>query len=225
VPVLCFHQVRDWQSGDGSSARPIITPPGRLAEQCAALASAGYSTITPDQVVSYLEYGTPLPPKPVMLSFDDGSEGQYTNALPILLRHHFVATFFVMTVALDKPTWLTGAQVRELHSRGMTIGAHTYDHHPVTEYTGTDWQTQLVEPAQQLTHLTGQPVRHFAYPYGVWNRAALPHVRAAGYHAAFQLADTRDSQEPLLTIRRIIAPSAWSGTDLVHATDDSFHRG
>jgi peptidoglycan/xylan/chitin deacetylase (PgdA/CDA1 family) len=222
VPVLCFHQVRDWRSGDGPSARGIITPPRRLAEQLAALADAGYTTITPDQLVSYLKYGASLPPRPVMLSFDDGSEGQYTNALPLLLRHHFVATFFVMTVVLDKPAWLSRAQVRELHSHGMTIGAHTYDHHSVTGYTGADWHTQLVQPAQQLTRLTGQPVRYFAYPYGVWNQAALPHLHAAGYQAAFQLADRQDPRDPLLTIRRIIAPSGWNGTALMHAIHNSF---
>lgn len=222
VPVLCYHQVRDWQYSDDASARTIITPPVRFAEQLAALAGAGYATVTPDQLVSSLEYGTGLPPRPVMLSFDDGSQSQYANALPVLRRHRFVATFFVMTVVLDKPTWLSRAQVRELQSYGMTIGAHTYDHPPVTEYAGTDWQEQLVRPAQELTDLTGRPVRYFAFPYGVWNQAALPHLHAAGYHAAFQLADAQDAREPLLTIRRIIASPEWNGTALVNATRDSF---
>src|SRR5437667_285380 len=83
------------------------TPPQRLAAQLDALARAGYTTITPDQLLAHLRYGTRLPARPVMLSFDDASEGQYTHALPMLLRHRFTATFFMMTVVLDKPRWLS----------------------------------------------------------------------------------------------------------------------
>ncbi len=89
VPVLCFHQVRDWAAGDSPSARAIITPPWRFAAQIGALAQAGYTAISPDQLLAYLEYGTGLPGRPVMLSFDDASESQYAHALPVLLAHRF----------------------------------------------------------------------------------------------------------------------------------------
>ena len=215
VPMLCFHQVRDWAAGDSASAKVIITPPRRLAAQLDALAEAGYTTITPEQLLAHLRYGARLPARPVLLSFDDASGGQYTHALPLLLRHRFTATFFVMTVVLDKPRWLSRAQVRDLHRRGMAIAAHTWDHHPVTRYTGADWQRQLVDPARELGRLIGAPVRLFAYPYGLWNQAALPHVQAAGYEAAFQLSERQDPKQPLLTIRRMIAASEWDGRTLV----------
>jgi peptidoglycan/xylan/chitin deacetylase (PgdA/CDA1 family) len=215
VPVLCFHQVRDWAAGDSASARVIITPPRQLAGQLAAVASAGYTTVTPDQLVDHLQFGTRLPARPVMLSFDDASAGQYTHALPLLQKHRFTATFFVMTVVLDKPRWLSRDQVRDLHRRGMTIASHTWDHHPVTGYTGPDWRRQLVDPARELSRLVGAPVPMFAYPYGQWNAGALPHVAAAGYRAAFQLGDRQDPRRPLLTIRRMIAASDWDGSMLV----------
>jgi peptidoglycan/xylan/chitin deacetylase (PgdA/CDA1 family) len=98
-----------------------------------------------------------LPHKPVLLTFDDGSAGQYTRALPLLRRHHFVATFFVMTVALDKPGWLSRAEVRALDHAGMTIAAHTWDHHPVTQYTAADWPRQLIEPRDELAGIVGHP--------------------------------------------------------------------
>ncbi len=215
VPVLCFHQVRDWAAGDSPSARAIITPPWRFAAQIDALARAGYTAITPDQLLAYLQYGTGLPARPVLLSFDDASESQYAHALPVLLAHRFTATFFVMTVVLDKPRWFSRGQVRDLHRRGMTIAAHTFDHHPVTGYSGPDWQIQLVEPARELARITGRPIRLFAYPYGLWNQAALPHLHAAGYQAAFQLSQPQDPRQPLLTIRRMITPSGWNGPTLL----------
>ena len=188
----------------------------------AALARAGYTTITPDQLLGYLQSGVRLPDRPVLLTFDDASQGQYTSALPVLLKHRFTATFFVMTVVLDKPHWLSRDQVRDLHRRGMAIGAHTWDHHPVTGYSGTDWQTQLIEPARGLSHLIGAPVRYFAYPYGIWNQAALPHVTSAGYQAAFQLSAPQDPGRPLLTIRRILAGSHLDGPALIRQMTHAF---
>jgi peptidoglycan/xylan/chitin deacetylase (PgdA/CDA1 family) len=188
----------------------------------AALAAARFTTITPAQLLAYLRYDTPLPPRPVLLSFDDASAGQYTNALPVLLRHGFTATFFVMTVVLDKPGWLSRDQVRALDRQGMTIGAHTWDHHPVTRYAEADWRTQLVEPARELARILDRPVRLFAYPYGLWNQAALPRVAAAGYEAAFQLSDRPDANQPLFTIRRVMAVSGWDGAALLHHVDTDF---
>ena len=66
----------------------------------------------------------------MLVSFDDASGGQYTDALPILQRLGVPATFFVMTVVLDRPNWLSRDELRELDAAGMTIASHTWDHHP-----------------------------------------------------------------------------------------------
>src|SRR4051794_8789288 len=171
VPVLCWHQIRAATGADGAQDRTYIVSPKTLAGQLEALDRAGYHTVSAQALVAHVAIGKPLPPKPVLLTFDDGSEGQYARALPLLRRHHFVATFFVMTVVLDKPGWFTSAQVRRLDRGGMTVAAHTYDHHSVPDYAGDDWRTQLVEPAAKLAKLVGHPVRLFAYPFGLWDRA------------------------------------------------------
>ena len=67
------------------------------------LADSGYHTILPDQLYAYLNTGAPLPPKPVMLTFDDGDLDQYETALPILDKHGFKGAFFIMTVAIGTP--------------------------------------------------------------------------------------------------------------------------
>jgi len=206
VPVLCWHQIRTATGADSARDRQYIVSPKALAAQLDALDRAGYHAISAEALVAHVALGKRLPPKPVLLTFDDGSAAQYTRALPLLRRHDFVATFFVMTVVLDKPGWLTSGQVRRLARAGMTIGAHTDDHHAVPDYAGEDWDTQLVAPAAKLAELVGHPVRLFAYPFGLWDREALPHLDGAGYVAAFQLADELDRQEPLWTLRRIIVP-------------------
>ena len=214
IPVLCYHQIRTPTVADSAPDRTYIVRPSVFAAQMRALDRAGYTPVSGDQLVAHLARGAPLPRRPVLLTFDDASAGQYTNALPILRRHRFVATFFVMTVVLGKPGWLTRGQVRALDRAGMTIAAHTWDHKAVPTYAGTDWRIELTAPRHELEGLVGHPVRLFAYPYGVWSPGVIPHLRTAGYTAAFQLAERLDRRNPLWTIRRIIVPE-MSGAALV----------
>jgi hypothetical protein len=83
VPVLCYHQLRDWRPADGEYARRLlICPPAAFRAQLDALAEDGWTTISPDQYLAHLTGGQPLPTKPVILSFDDAQGTQATEALP-----------------------------------------------------------------------------------------------------------------------------------------------
>jgi peptidoglycan/xylan/chitin deacetylase (PgdA/CDA1 family) len=139
----------------------------------------------------------------------------------VLRRHDFVATFFVMTVVLGKPGWLTRGQVRALDRAGMTIGAHTYDHKAVPEYGGEDWETQLEQPGRELRRLLGHPVRLFAYPFGAYSIESIQHLWSAGYRVAFQLAERLDRRHPLWSVRRIIVPEL-TGRELVREIRQDF---
>jgi peptidoglycan/xylan/chitin deacetylase (PgdA/CDA1 family) len=214
VPVLCYHQIRRPTAADSAQDRAYIVSPRVFAQQMKALDRAGYTTVTGDELADHVLRGMPLPRKPVLLTFDDASDDHYDVALPILERHGFKATFFVMTVVLGKPGWLTRRQVRALDRAGMTIGAHTGDHQPVPEYGGEDWAKQLGEPKLELTKLVGHPIRLFAYPFGVWDRKAFANLERVGFEAAFQLADRIDRRAPQWTIRRIIVPEI-SGRELL----------
>lgn len=217
VPVLCYHQVRPHESGDDQYSRGVlIAEPGPFGEQLDAIADAGYTTIGPEDYLEYLRTGTPLPDKPVLLSFDDGKDNQATTALPAVLDRGMTATWYIMTVVVGNSGWTTGEQIRELADAGITIGAHTWDHHDVREYSGEDWTTQFVEPRERLQELSGQEVTSFAYPFGAWKPEALPQLSEAGYTTAFQLDDKPLHEErPELTLRRALAVSAWSGDDVL----------
>ncbi|QMW03490.1 polysaccharide deacetylase family protein [Spirosoma foliorum] len=213
VPVLCYHQIRDWRGSDSKSAKDYIIPVQAFKDQMQILADSGYHTILPDQLYAYLTTGAPLPSKPVMLTFDDGDLDQYETAVPILDKHGFKGAFFIMTVAIGrrgKQPYMDKAQIKDLSDKGHTVGAHTWDHHNVKKYQGEDWKIQIEEPKAKLETIIGKPVKYFAYPFGLWNHQALPEIQKRGYAAAFTLADKRDEQMPLYTIRRIIAGGQWS---------------
>jgi hypothetical protein len=76
-----------------------------------------------------------LPTRPVIISFDDGWEGQYINAVPILRRYHYPATFFIVTNYLGDHGFLSFDQLRAMTTIGMTIGSHSRSHPHLEQIT------------------------------------------------------------------------------------------
>ena len=225
VPILCYHQIRDWRPKDSQSSKDYIIPTGAFREQMQMLADSGYHTVLPDQLYAYLTTGAKLPSKPVMLTFDDGDLDQYETAVPILEKHGFKGAFFIMTVAIGrrgKQPYMDKTQIKDLSDRGHAIGAHTWDHHNVKKYQGDDWKIQVEEPKAKLEAIIGKPIKYFAYPFGLWNKQALPEIQKRGYVAAFTLADKRDDTMPLFTIRRIIAGGQWKAKTMYRNMIESF---
>ena len=222
VPILCYHQIRNWISTDGKMGKDYIVPIAEFKSQMKMLADSGYQTILPDQLYNYLVYGAKLPKKPIMLTFDDTKLDQYTNALPELKKYGFKGVFFIMTVSLGKPNYMSKAQVKELSDAGHVIGSHTYDHQNVKKYQGEDWVTQIEKPTKTLKEITGKDVKYFAYPFGLWNKEAIPELKKRGFTSAFILAEKRDENDPLYTIRRIIASGYWNTRTLHNSIIKSF---
>ena len=222
VPVLSYHQIREWTADDSDFERTFIIPPTTFDEQLDAIADAGYTTVSAEQVLAHYTTGYELPDLPVLLSFDDGTDDHYAVALPELLERDMTATFFLMTVVLDRPpNYILEDHAVEIADAGMTIGGHTYDHQRVDRLEGDQWAEQLVEPREELTDLTGQDVDTIAYPFGVFDDDDLPEVEDAGYVAAFQLTDLPTSEQyPLLTLRRQIANPYADGEDIVAVLED-----
>jgi peptidoglycan/xylan/chitin deacetylase (PgdA/CDA1 family) len=222
VPVLCYHQIRDWRPTDSKQARDYIVPVQAFEDQIKMLADSGYHTVSADQLYDYLNYGTALPAKPVMLTFDDTDLPQFTVAKPVMEKYGFKGLFFIMTVSLGRPNYMSREQVKQLADAGNEIGSHTWDHKNIKQFVPADWAVQIDKPTKTLEAITGKPVKYFAYPFGLWNHAVIAPLKEHGFRAAFQLAAKRDGEEPLYTIRRIIVPGAWSAGTLQSYIRHSF---
>lgn len=222
VPILCYHQIRDWKPTDSKRAKDYIVPVNVFREQMKILADSGYTAILPTQLYNYLVAGEPLPAKPVMITFDDTDLEQYTVALPEMNKYNFKGVFFIMTVALDKPRYMSKDQVKALADAGHIIGSHTWDHKNVKQYTAEDWITQVEKPSRQLEAITGKPVEYFAFPFGLWKPEVIPQLKQHGIAAAFQLTGKRDEQDPIHTIRRMIVPGEWNGEKMLRVMKRSF---
>lgn len=222
VPVLCYHHIREPRPGDGEMMKTYSVSPEQFAEQMKALKDSGYETILPDQLYNYLVHGASLPAKPIILSFDDTDEEQFTIGAKEMEKYGFKGVFFIMTISINRPRYMTKEQLKELSDKGNAVEAHTWDHHMVTKYQGDDWVKQLVQPMKKVEDITGKPAKYFAYPFGLWNRAAFPELKKAGYKMAFSLSTKRDSTEPLYTIRRMIVPGQWSTKGMIKAMKQTF---
>ena len=226
VPILCYHQVRNWKSTDGQMGKDYTVEIQNFKDQMKMLADSGYHTILPDQLYAYLNEGAKLPSKPIMLTFDDTVLDQYTVVNPTLKKHGFKAAYFIMTVSIGKQgkfvNYMSKEQIKTLSDEGNTIGSHTYDHKNFKKYEGKDWEEQLDKPTKKLEEITGKKIEYFAYPFGLWNAAGIPELKKRGFKMAFSLADKRDEKDPLFTVRRIIASGFWSPKTLHNSIVKSF---
>jgi peptidoglycan/xylan/chitin deacetylase (PgdA/CDA1 family) len=176
VPILVYHAV------DESGVTYSITP-RQLKQQCRWLVEHGYTTITLRQFWRAARGLADLPPKPVILTNDDGHPSTRKFAR-ILDRYGLVGNYFVNNVSP-----LTPRQIRSLAQRG-SIEAHTVSH---VALSGLDYEDQVAEIAENRTYLeeiTGEPVRFLAWPYGDVNEDAIEAAAAAGIVLAFGLGPT-----------------------------------
>ena len=224
VPVLCYHHIKDIPANASDYIKAYTVTPEAFAQQMKTLSDSGYQTILPDQLYEYLLYNGTLPSKPVMLTFDDTDEEQYRVGATEMNKYGFKGVYFIMTVSINRPRYMSKDEIKNLSDSGHVIAAHTWDHHMVTKYAGEDWETQLVKPQKQLETITGKPIKYFAYPFGLWNQAAIPEIKSRGYQMAFTLSTKRDSTEPLYTIRRMLVPGTWSATGMLKGMRSTFNK-
>lgn len=81
----------------------------------------GYHTITFNQLFNALYYGGPLPARPIMLTFDDGSIDHYQFAYPILQQHHFSGMFYIVTGKVGDDSHMNWSQLAEMLAHGMQV--------------------------------------------------------------------------------------------------------
>ena len=234
VPVLCYHHIRDVQMVSKASMGYEVTV-NQFKAQMKTLADSGYKTILPDQYYDYLTKGTPLPEKPVMITYDDTDEEQFSIAKPEMDKYGFKGVYFIMTISIGRPRYMTKEQIKQLSDEGHVISSHTWDHHRVDRYKYeneieergvkkivNDWDQQLGNTKKKLEEITGKPVEHFAYPFGIWNRNGIPEIEKRGYKMAYQLSTARDSTYPLFTVRRMIVSPSWTTAGLLRVMRSTF---
>jgi biofilm PGA synthesis lipoprotein PgaB len=183
VAVLMYHDVTD------HTTVSFDTTPRQLRRQFEQLREAGASVVPLADLYEHLNTGRELPPKAVVLTFDDGYLGQYENAYPLLKEFSYPATFFVHTSAVGTKTGkdhMTWNQLKELDQEALvTIESHTVTHpEDLRKLSATDLKRELTYSKQVLEGKLGRKMRFLAYPVGNTDARVAKATRAAGYEMA-----------------------------------------
>ena len=225
VSALAYHKVAPIP--DQARHRCNYVTPAQFDLQLRGLRAAGYHSISIARYLAYRNVGRPLPPRAVMITFDDGYRSNLEIAVPILRRHGFTATFFVVAGLLGGTNvWdadeiqeplLTADDVRELDDGGFEIGSHTLTHPHLSSLSDRELAFELTESKRILEDLTSKRVAALAYPWSDHCPRVHRAAEQAGYRAgAILRRRTNFSGTPLFELRRIgvnegtsIARLAW----------------
>jgi peptidoglycan/xylan/chitin deacetylase (PgdA/CDA1 family) len=172
-----------------TAPEPIAFPPALFERLLDGLERSRFRTFRLDAAISALRAGT-LPPRAVVLTFDDGYRSVYDVAFPALARRGMTATVFLITGGngatpedkrlppfAGRPT-LSWTEVREMDQAGLEIGAHTLTHPDLTRLAATQISSEVLESKAQIEDRLGAPVSSFAYPFGRYDRRSLELVRS-----------------------------------------------
>ena len=195
-----YHRIGPEPRGP-SITRRLTVPQAVFGAQMRWLHAAGFHAITQRQLFAALEYGAPLPRRPVLITFDDGYRDVLWNAAPILHSLRMPATAYVITGRVSGPdsSFLTWAELRALERDGFAIGSHTVHHLELTDVPPPLALAELAASRRQLERHLGRPVPWLAYPGGRENRTVVALARRAGYLLAVTTrpGDTQSARLPL----------------------------
>ncbi|MBU6214900.1 polysaccharide deacetylase family protein [Patescibacteria group bacterium] len=209
VPILVFHVVRPAYESDSPAVRAIAQTPEVFDAELEYIQNAGYHVISFSELEAYFRDAAPLPPKPMIISFDDGWRNQFVYAFPILQKHGMIATFFVFTNAIGKRGFLSWDNLQTLRDAGMTIGSHSLSHPYLTKIRNIGELTnEIVGSKLLLEAKLGVAINEFAYPFGQYNDAIVAIVRKAGYKSARgDLYSVGQSKDRIYTLAAINTPT------------------
>lgn len=184
VPILLYHHIGFSLQGE----TVYYVSPEAFDQQMNLLYQWGYKSISVETLARALKEGALLPPRPVLLTFDDGSETTYSRALPIMQKYGFTGVAYIVRNYVGVGGYLSADQIRGLSSLGWEIGSHGLSHIELTSQPRKH-EAEVIESRRRLETLLGVPVLSFAYPFGVYDDDSLEYVHQAGYIAAMGLGN------------------------------------
>jgi len=190
IPILAYHRFAE-------NCRSSLCMPARIFElQMRYLKENGYSVLTPEELLAFLEYRQSIPRKSVLITMDDGYRSVYNIAYPILKKYGFSAIFFIYTDFVGVSSLaITWDQLREMKANGFTIGSHTMYHSDLTKQKDGETEVQFIARIKKelfgskeiIDKKVGQDTYIFAYPYGNYDQRTIEFARMAGYKIAMSV--------------------------------------
>lgn len=194
VPVLLYHHILEDQ--DEPLFRSTTTVPlSQFMQEMDYLKENGYATITPNQLLAYVQKEQLLPPKSVLITFDDGLKSTYIYAYPLLKQYGFQATVFMITGRMRPAPqpfdpkglqFLSKQEIEEMRDI-IAFESHTNHFHLSDKQYGPYLLFKPYEETMADLWASKEKVgaTAIAYPFGAYNEQVIEMVQEAGFTMAF----------------------------------------
>lgn len=177
VPVLMYHNI-DYQHDI------LSVPPEDLNRHMKFLRDRNYNVIRLGELVDLISYDKKIPPKTVVITFDDGRDNNYTAAYPILKKYKIPATMFVIPGHCRWQGYVNRQQLKEMAENGIDIASHTLNDAWLPNCDDKRLREELIGSKNALEEITGKKVDFIGYPLGGFNQRVRLAVMKAGYRGA-----------------------------------------
>jgi peptidoglycan/xylan/chitin deacetylase (PgdA/CDA1 family) len=188
VPVIMYHDI--------VPEKEVFfdVTPAELEADFAWIRDRGLTPISLEALVAHLKSGLPLPEQPILLTFDDGYGGHYTDVYPLLKKYNYPAVFSVYPKGVGDNSGRLHAswdEWREMAANPLvTIAAHSLTHPlDLRGMSDDELKQEIFDSKQVLETELGIPIRYFTYPVGHYDARVLQWTKAAGYEAALTMQD------------------------------------
>ncbi|MBW4602883.1 MAG: polysaccharide deacetylase family protein [Calothrix sp. FI2-JRJ7] len=182
IPVMMYHDI--------IPEKKVIydLTPQELNKDFEIIKAAQITPISINKLVAHLRTGSPLPKKPILLTFDDGYGGHYEYAYPLLKKYGYPAVFAVHTSAVGINTGRSHVTWQQLKSMVndplITISSHSRTHPALTKISDKQLEQEIIESKRLLESKLNKKIIYFTYPYGNYDSRVKKIVSEAGYVAA-----------------------------------------
>ncbi len=242
IAVVMYHGLID----DTSKQNKYFIDPKYFEEDLKYLNENGFQTIFASELINHFEKNTPLPEKPVLLTFDDGYYNNYTFAYPLLKKYNCKAVISPIGYPADEAvketkqntfySQCTWKQLKEMSDSGLVeIQNHTYNlHHIDNGRNGAKNNTDesfeaykkllsddLLKFNQRMFEEIGKYPESVVFPFGARSKQSIEIVKSLGFKAAFDCEkkiNTLSSPEDLFYIHRFLRPNNMSSKDFFENT-------
>jgi peptidoglycan/xylan/chitin deacetylase (PgdA/CDA1 family) len=210
LSILTFHAVDD-------TASVIAFSPELFRRGLQRLSEAGYRTITLMEATECIQHREPFPDRAFVITFDDGYESVYSNALPVLRDLNFSATVYLTTgmnptgrfderlPSLENRLMLSWGEIQEMQKYAIEFGAHTLTHPDLTKLSQQQIELEIGDSKKRIEDATGTEVSSFAYPFGRFDDRSREIAQQYFASACSDRLGIASLQSDLYTLERVDA--------------------
>ena len=200
IPILMYHEIGE----PFSQLKELFVKTEDFERQMQYLIDNGYNTVHMSDVANHWLRDGYLPPKPIVVTFDDGYRGNHSEAFPIMKQKDLTATIYIVENSLGNANFLTDDMIIEMHAAGFEIGHHTTSHVDLTTVTEKRLIDEVYSSKKRLENRLNIEMTTFAYPASSYDDRVIEQLQQAGFVTAvttnYGLASW---EQDLLQLKRI----------------------